>query len=206
MAITVKKMPSENAIPPTSPRLIARVSERPVMEVHEMLKTVDGRKKLAAEIGKRTPGRNEKDILQELTEAQENVERTLKSKESFLMSAIKAPFRILRWGWRNTFGKHPIISTVALIAIAAYFGLPYLPSWDQIMSWVQKLRGAGLASTINTGLGSTAQAAAPVTSKLIEGAVIPTTPATSGGLSPLNLLDSLGGTGSAGGTVPPIIN
>jgi hypothetical protein len=59
---------------------------------------------------------------------------------------------------------------IALAAVVggAYIGIKYMPSWDQIMAWVQRLRGVEAAQATSSAVQATPLASPPLVNTLVD--------------------------------------
>lgn len=144
---------------------------------------------------------SEQELLRKIEQEVEQIIEDVKARNGFKVNlrsrdSLEQPGRGLFSRARNGFKEfrqnHKTIwRTSLLLALGAalYFGHQYLPSWDEVISWTQKLRGDNAAVAANTGVGNPGFAAPPVTPGLTEGGVTPTTP--SGPDSVTDLFDAI---------------
>lgn len=170
-----------------TPETVAEITSRPLEEVQKALQKVKDRKAL---VGSLMENPTVKAIFKDATKLEshlEQVSKTLEKKKSFLGKTLDAGKTIFA-PVRKVLGNR-WVQLGLLTAAGVYFGWKYLPSWDMIMSWVQRIRGSVAAKAVETAVGTPAAAAPAVTEKLVTGGLAPT---TSGATPTLELLDALG--------------
>ncbi len=169
-----------------TPETVSEITSRPLEEVQKAMQQVKDRKALVGSLMQNPAVKAVFKDAAKLESHLTDVSKTLEKKKSFLGKTLDAGKSVLKTT-SKVLGNRWV--KLGLLAAAAYFGWKYLPSWDMIMSWVQRMRGAVAASAVKTAVAAPAAAAPAVTPSLVTGGLAPT---TSGAVPTLELLDALG--------------
>jgi hypothetical protein len=154
-----------------TPETVSEITSRPLEEVQKAMQQVKDRKALVGSLMQNPAVKAVFKDAAKLESHLTDVSKTLEKKKSFLGKTLDAGKSVLKTT-SKVLGNRWV--KLGLLAAAAYFGWKYLPSWDMIMSWLQRLRGKAVAEVAKTAIGSVGQVAAPVTEKLVSGGVAPT--------------------------------
>lgn len=147
-------------------------------EIKEPVDTVEGLKRLSEQVDELEMSRKERKVLQAIVRAEQKYRELAESGK--LTNDVEQVKSSPKW---KKYLKWALI--IAAVGGMAYLGYKYLPSWDEVMAWTQRLRGNSAALAANTGVGAPAVAAPPVTPKLVTGGITPTAPAGTGNAADL---------------------
>lgn len=146
--------PRENIFPVASSREEMRTNlktQKTLEEISEMIKTQEGKEQLLTMIKDASPNVNG-NVDAALDQVGLNAEQ-LQKKESFIKRMLKLPGQAVSKAW-ETIKKHPILTAVILIAIAAA-GAYYLGYLPKLGDWGLKLKnmlsGEGAVATAEAG-------------------------------------------------------